>query len=300
MRRVMAEILGQANVRNIDAEKLSSRFNEFMAQSQLLVLEEVERVGRRESTKLKGYITDTVTDLELKNQSATQIPNRVNFLLFSNDPRPVHLDTDDRRYMVYESPAKQNAELATEFYRWAYGGLQEVDQYGTMDYDRSGFRAIKHRLERLDMADFEPLANAPVTRAKERLQERSLSEVAQAIKQMEDEQHQECRSDIIIPRYIAEFLASNQHYAGRNISTAKVQAAMLELGWERLHDYARHCKTESGQPMKVRFWARRNAAYWRDKTGQQCYDHYQELRDNPRKAEAYNRGLHDVSEEFPF
>jgi hypothetical protein len=223
------------------------------------------------------------------------MPNRVNFLLFSNDPRPMHLDTDDRRYMVYESPAKQNPDLANRFYAWMMGDLVELDSFGTKGYDRSGLRAIKARLERIDLSNFQPLSNAPVTRAKQRLQERSLSDEAQALLHLEDIGAECVLPDVVTVDSLFRELSSRK-LAGNNISSARVTRAMLELRWVRLMENRQWVTQRNGERERYRFWARQNADHWRTKKAQEMYEHWIEVSNNPRQAEARDRGLYDADE----
>lgn len=295
-RRVMAEILGVENVRNIDAGKLSERFNMYMAESQLIVMEDVDRVGRQEANKLKGYITDPVVDVEGKMVDSVQMPNRVNFLLFSNEEDPLHLDTDDRRYMVYQSPAKQNSSLASRFYEWLMGERVEIDEHGTLDFERTGARIIKRRLETMDLADFNPVSNAPTTQSKRELQQASLPPMAHAIMYLIEKDDDSVRGDVVEPARVVDALLQARI---PRVTPEGVGKAMSKLGWTQLQQRNKRNSWVDSEERRVTLWARRNAHRWLAATPQERFDHMQYFRLNPAEARAQAK-WHDDDHEKPW
>lgn len=53
-----------------------------------------------EVDKLKSLITDPTLEIRTKFSSSRVEKNLLNFILVSNHLDPVHLDQDDRRYLV--------------------------------------------------------------------------------------------------------------------------------------------------------------------------------------------------------
>lgn len=147
--------------RVIDQEALEDKFNDTFSRKLFLVADEV--VARQElfhtKNKLKGFVTGTEIRINPKNVGAYFEKNHLNLVFLSNEPQPMVLERDDRRYCIVWTPPK----LEPEFYNEV---LAEIDD--------GGVEALHDYLLHLDLGDFGPASQPPMTQAKRDLIELSL------------------------------------------------------------------------------------------------------------------------------
>jgi hypothetical protein len=100
---IMESILGQSNcLTNVSFEDLVQKHSTLLKGRQFIVINELMLTGRRVegkelANKLKPYFTDPVHIINPKFKEEILCPNFVNLFLYSNDPKPLHVDKDDRR-----------------------------------------------------------------------------------------------------------------------------------------------------------------------------------------------------------
>ncbi len=100
---------------------------------------------------LKAMITEIDKAIEGKGQNLIIVSNFTHLILSSNDPWPVHLDSDDRRFFVRQvSPErKNNKEYFKEIYKEFENGGLEALLYQLLHTDISKFDVteIPHNIE---------------------------------------------------------------------------------------------------------------------------------------------------------
>ena len=100
---IIESILGQSNcLTNVTFDALVRDHSTLLNGRQFMVINELMLTGRRVegkelANKLKPYFTDPVHIINPKFKEEILCPNLVNLFLYSNDPKPLHLDKDDRR-----------------------------------------------------------------------------------------------------------------------------------------------------------------------------------------------------------
>ncbi len=155
--RVMKHVLGRTNVREVTTEEITSEFNPWAEASQIVFIEEIMAIGRREITnKLKPIVTSPTITINDKGVKRYVIPNRMNLCLFSNEEVPLLLDDDDRRFFVYESPLRDQGE---EYYNRLFDALDEHELH-----------LIRGLLENRDISKFNPKGKAPGSESKLKMQ----------------------------------------------------------------------------------------------------------------------------------
>lgn len=111
---IMRAVLGRQHVTCVDANALSSSFNSWAEGSQLVTLEEVRINGtsRYETINaLKPLITNTSIVINEKFRSPRMVPNRANYMLFTNHKDSMPLTEDDRRYCVLQSALQTKRQV---------------------------------------------------------------------------------------------------------------------------------------------------------------------------------------------
>jgi putative DNA primase/helicase len=145
----------------IDQEAIEDKFNDTFSRKLFVVADEV--VARQElyhtKGKLKGLVTGTEIRINPKNVGAYFEVNHLNLVFLSNEPQPMVLERDDRRYCVIWTPPKLEPAVYHEV-------LAEIAA--------GGVAALHDYLLNLPLGDFGPATLPPMTQAKADLIELSL------------------------------------------------------------------------------------------------------------------------------
>lgn len=103
---VLVQIFGAANVAQKRMEELEDKFNPYLENSLVCVIDEaqISDSGRAKMimANLKNQITEPVITIRRMRQSAYETTNRVGFIFNSNKPDPVIVEAGDRRFNVGE------------------------------------------------------------------------------------------------------------------------------------------------------------------------------------------------------
>ncbi len=120
---LMELIIGKPNVVRPSNGEVTSPWTVWMEGAQLAIVEELMMVGRLDLVnKLKTVITDATIRIEEKNCSLYSIPNKLNFLCFTNHYDALKVEHGDRRWLVVFSPATRREP---EYYTRLFGYLKE-------------------------------------------------------------------------------------------------------------------------------------------------------------------------------
>jgi hypothetical protein len=285
---VMRLMLGSSNVRIVEQDELESQYNSYVADKQLVIFEELDRVPQKSMGILRNLITSDQITIREKWDKPVTMANRTNAMFLANDPEPLKIQPEDRRFMVHASRARQDKELAGRFWGWIKGE-RITREDGQPGWSYSGVAKLKSRLEQYDLSDLDPRDNAPETDSKAELQASSLSDAAHALLIMEEWDQETVRPDVVQASLVQQEMASLAKHNGiapqSKISANWVTHGMKELGWERLYRDVR-VVDETNRRKKVTLWVRRNHNLWRDRSPQQCYDHMREYMANANRRQA--------------
>ena len=119
--RILAHLLGPWNVSHPNEKEIvSSSFNGWMAHKRLAIVNEIYSGQSRDAyDKLKTVITDEIIHVNEKFMPAYDLENWVHILACSNSLKALHLDDDDRRWLVPTVSEKQRpAAYWRDFYAW--------------------------------------------------------------------------------------------------------------------------------------------------------------------------------------
>jgi hypothetical protein len=150
-------IIGAHNVSKITEKDLRSEFNPWH-KNEIIVVKEVSHLKKEEITGIKGHIAGTPADtvrINEKNMRAFEIPNRQNWILYSNNPDARALSDSDRRFWVCHCTEKKQPE---KYFNELYGS-----------YDAGGVAAVAAYLLARDISKFNPKAAPPMTKAKQEM-----------------------------------------------------------------------------------------------------------------------------------
>jgi len=142
--------------------QLDSTFTAWRSRKLFMLFEEVLSRDDRYSHNgtLKYMITGKSMSINQKNLPERDERNHMNSAFLSNEPQPIPIELEDRRFMVIEARRKQPKEF--------YDGVQAAIVAG-------GCEAFYHFLLNLPLEDFNEHTKPPMTLAKERVIEFGLN-----------------------------------------------------------------------------------------------------------------------------
>jgi hypothetical protein len=152
-----------------DDEHVVGHFNAHMEDAVVVLADEAFFAGNKKHANiLKSMITADVKMTEGKGIDARPTRNCIHLFIASNNEHVVHLDGDDRRYLVLDVSErwKERADV--------FGKIAEQMQNG-------GYEALLHLLKTRDLKDFSPHKPPLKTKAKDRQQIQSLEGAEAAI-----------------------------------------------------------------------------------------------------------------------
>ena len=150
----------------LDSDTMNSQFN-YALESEILILNELREPDAKDrralANKLKPIIAAPPEYLSInrKNLRPYDMVNRCLVIAFSNDPVPITLDSQDRRWFALSSNVpRMTPEDSQKIWRW---------------FDRGGVSACAAWLAARDVSAFNPSAAPPVTEFKLTLIEQGMS-----------------------------------------------------------------------------------------------------------------------------
>ena len=242
--RVMEAVLGLHNVRAVNSDAVKAGRNTWMEGSELVVVEEMMAMGRQEMMNtLKSLITEPRVEINPKYVHEYQIPNRVNFMFFSNHSDALKLEDGDRRYMVVHCPgAPKSEEYYRKLFRWT---------------ERNG-PALAHYLSSRDLSAFNPHAHAPRTAAKRAMLEENRPALEQYIKMKVDAREVPFDREIVSTSDLIQSLTEGGPFTPREATASAVGRALSRLG--RIKKQVRF-----ENKARKTFWAIRRPRYWKNR-----------------------------------
>lgn len=150
----------------MDNDTLGSQWG-YALEAEIIVLNELKEPDAKErralANKLKPVIAapPEMLSINRKGLHPYDMVNRCLVLAFSNDPVPISLASQDRRWFcIWSSAPRMSPAAAGKLWAW---------------YQSGGFHAVAAWLARRDVSAFNPAAAPPVTEFKENLCEQSMS-----------------------------------------------------------------------------------------------------------------------------
>lgn len=156
----MSRIYGDDNFSLIGENELHASFNDWQANKQFILGEEVTGSDRvSEADRLKKIITSETTRINRKFEMPYATRDCANFLFTTNRPDAFLIDDTDRRFFIHEVGVGQKTPSQKFF-----------DTYDRWYRTKEGIGAIFHHLlHKVDTSDFNPRGRAPGTRSKDEM-----------------------------------------------------------------------------------------------------------------------------------
>jgi len=141
---ILGECLGKDHIhKDSKFQNVVGTFNKNLENKLIIVLNEVSgKDGHLSKDLLKDLITENHLNIRKMRTDTEKIRNFMRLFLFSNNLNPIDLPADNRRYVVFQSGAKQNVEYYTELFN--------------LKYDKEFLDSLYTYFMEYDLGDFEP------------------------------------------------------------------------------------------------------------------------------------------------
>ncbi|MBE0471205.1 MAG: PriCT-2 domain-containing protein [Methyloprofundus sp.] len=163
-------------VRNLDPTAIAGRFTGWAHGSLVTAVEEIRINGTNRYEvldRMKPFITNRTVQIEEKGRDHRTVPNFTSYFLLTNHRDAIPLSAGDRRYCVLFSRVQSEEQLYKE-----KGGAKGAAAY----FDELFSATLEHApaiarwlLDYKISADFDPKGRAPETKAREFMQQVSVS-----------------------------------------------------------------------------------------------------------------------------
>ncbi|MFV3131121.1 primase-helicase family protein [Niveispirillum sp. KHB5.9] len=249
---MLAKLFGERNVQVITAEQLRSSFNPWISKAHLVVVNEIPGPGDRQAAaQLKSYITDPTITVNEKNIPTYSIRNRASFFLISNEDDAARLDPDDRRFLVWKSKAQKKPG---SYYKWLMRW-----------FNQGGAERVLHFLMTRDLADFNPHAAPPRTRARGELAMDSRDDVQAYLQNAFDAGEPPFKHDLVVGNHVINHLNEVRRMKVTPKALSKFFRSIdaVEVGQKRMLDGT-----------KPRVWAIRQHERWKAASEEEIAEAY--------------------------
>lgn len=240
--QIMTAILGLRNVAVVSTSEVKSDFNEWLQGRQMIIVEEIMALGRREiMNNLKPLITQSHVTINKKYQRPYEIENAANFLFLTNSGDALLLDQSDRRYFVISSDiTPREPAYYSELFKWtdAHTGV------------------ILNWLQSRDISAFNPNKPPPMTAGKKRMIEASTPPLEGIVKELIEEAEAPFHCDLIdLGDALGSLRSDASPTAGVPVNSYSLQQVLQRLGAKR---FGQQKGRIDGRDERASLWAVRN------------------------------------------
>lgn len=223
----VGSLLHQRHFKVVGNEIFNDQFTEWQSQKIFVIADEVSSADKRSTAdRIKGWITATENNINVKNTAKYSESNLIKYAFLSNHPDAVYLNDKDRRFFVAEAPDKKlPEEIRKNFVNWIKSG---------------GKAALMDFLLSQDTAQFDPTAPAPMSQSKLSMLDSNKSDLEQwvenALLKAQAKNH-----DLIS----TEDLATHYNFGSRptKCSGKTVATILKRMGYKKL---AKKAKFDNG------------------------------------------------------
>lgn len=155
---ILATLLGRRNSVQITAADFASDFNAFFAEKELVVLDDIHRLGERDVARLKAYTTAERITVNTKNIRQYEVENSTIFIITTNEYASIAMDDVERRNVVIHFDPRIHYEGGTDWWNNFVIWL-----------DSGGYGHLRHWFENRPLPEFDPNFMPPMTAIKAKM-----------------------------------------------------------------------------------------------------------------------------------
>lgn len=222
---LMKRIYGK-NYVTVNNLNLDSQFNEWQAEKQFCMIDEMPVTGKRKYTDtLKRMVTQDTILVNKKFERTREIRDCLNYYITTNNSDVIYIDSNDRRFFIHEVLAPYlPAEEAQKYIDWM---------------DNGGSEAVLYFLQNeVDCSSFNPKSKAPETIVKSEMVDETTFDVENVIRDMVNNPEKtitingvQYSCDIITP---SKFLAMYDPEKREKVTIGNVRKYFKKYGFKKL------------------------------------------------------------------
>jgi hypothetical protein len=211
--------LGEHNVREIGPEELQSSYNGWLANTKLLIVEEMHSFERKSlMNRLKSFMATPPWLLQVnpKYGKPFEIPNLIAAVFFTNHRDALALDDYDRRFLIL----------------WCEEEPREPRYYKDLMlwYEAGGAARVARWLLDRDLSGFDAQGRAPATEAKTDMRNSSRSLVEEWIEEGFFDARGVFAPDVVTVKDVADAIPDRVVGRDRRLTNHKIAAILRRLG----------------------------------------------------------------------
>ena len=156
-------IIGDHNFKITDKDTLESPYSGSYLPAQVLVLSELEKVGKQTLALIKNLVTAKNVVVKIKRGVEYTVENNMFLIMTSNSSAPIKMDEDDRRIFMARfmgCPKVMNGDYWAAYHDWIGCPGRQADP------NSPGVRSIYSFLMQRDLTGWQPYGRVPTTQAK--------------------------------------------------------------------------------------------------------------------------------------
>lgn len=179
--------IGQENTRTVTANQVCSQYTDWYEGRRLIVVEEMESFGRRETANsLKPYLTapPLMVPIAKKYAPVYEVPNIAGVIFFTNNENAIPVPRGDRRVFVIWSDVAPRSE--------AY-----YETFATWQEEEGGANMVAHWLLQRDLKEHLKRRVAPMTEAKRTMQRAALTPLEDWVQSGIEDETGPFRNDLV-------------------------------------------------------------------------------------------------------
>jgi len=228
--RVMAYAVGNRYTHFPNTYDLGNKFNGWMLEKLLIVVEELFTSHKRElSERMKPMVTDDRIEIQQKGGDQITADNRANWLAFTNHKDAIIVTIDGRRYAIFFTPQQTAGDIVT----WGMDGDYFPRLYDWLKRE-GGYEAVNEYLHTYQIAaEFNPAGDcqrAPATSSTAEAIELSIGSIEQEIMESIAQDRPGFAGGWISSHALEKLLASLR--AERQIPINKRRMLLQQLGYD--------------------------------------------------------------------
>lgn len=253
----------------VDSRQLKGSFNTWAKDRQMVIGEEITAgEARMDADYLKNVITNPFFTINSKFKAEYTIPNRTNFLFFSNHPDAVFLEDGDERYLIHGIHHRKPQDRA--FYekidKWLHG---------------SGPAHLMDYLLKLSLKGFNPREHAPRTVSKYEMIGNSKTDMGLWVRALEDDPTLALKALGQLPSQGCDLFTSEQLYRAFDPESRKSGRASV-IGLSKALEAAGMRSVNGALPVGTasgihRLRAVRNVMKWEQSSRSEIREHYDQF-----------------------
>ena len=211
--KIIAYCIGQQYCTQVQQHEVAGKFNSWARNKLVVAIEEIAIKGDHQKRtlnmdKFKFLITEEIIRVEEKNDKPFEIPNNMFILMFSNNPAPITISKDSRRYHIWNVEHKKKP---VSYYNYLYDWLENKD----------GYAIIYDYLMKVDLTGFEPSGEPPKTKYFRELVDRTQNPIETELDLLYQSNSWPFSDDtnLVSPMHLKEALKTMKVFAGIHLIT---------------------------------------------------------------------------------